>query len=566
MEPKFSIRYKILGIITIILCTALGIVLYMATKTFQRDKTELIFDLTKNMVSTLSTEMETILNGTVDKLRMYTLVYTGGSSHDKKAFQNILETDPNMVHMELFATDNLNKPILLSGLSQKDFLTTYDLPKDFFAQLVRKRPIPFQKISETYSYVWNATIKNGPPLVGVAIAIVEKQGVTKHNKMAIGFVRGDLILKSIVGNVGTSTFVLDSSNKVLLHPDPEFMIKSYDYSNSPLTKKTRSGVAPTGVMIYQLYDKEYLGAYSRTSLGPLTVVSQMESVALFEAVYRLASRSFIIGIIILGFTIIVTILFSRSLIEPMRRLMKAMGEVADGNLDVQFNLQSKDEIGVLAQAFNQMTRDLRRYSRKLTEANRELENKVKLRTQELEERTKQLEEMAIKDPLTTLYNRRYFNERGRDEVRRAERYETSVSIIYLDIDHFKIYNDKNGHQKGDELLKLFSGILKSAVRTSDFCARLGGEEFCIVLPSTPIKGALETAEKIRKTVEQTEFFNGVSQPFGRVTCSLGVSEFPTYARDLENLVKSADEALYRVKNEGRNKVGLAIPPITKGVA
>lgn len=173
---------------------------------------------------------------------------------------------------------------------------------------------------------------------------------------------------------------------------------------------------------------------------------------------------------------------------------------------------------------------------------------------------KRIHDMAIKDPLTGLYNRRFFNEKMEDELSRSRRTLMPVSLIYMDIDHFKKYNDQNGHPMGDVLLKMFSQVLKKTSRKNDIVCRIGGEEFVIILPHTDKVGAAIKAEKLRRVIESTPFPHGEKQPLGKVSSSMGVSEYPSHAHDAEGLVKAADEALYQVKSTTRNKVCLATVP------
>lgn len=172
---------------------------------------------------------------------------------------------------------------------------------------------------------------------------------------------------------------------------------------------------------------------------------------------------------------------------------------------------------------------------------------------------KRMHEMAIKDPLTSLYNRRYYNQKLEEEIARSRRTRYPVSLIYLDIDHFKKYNDNNGHQNGDLLLKAISKLMQKTSRANDIVARLGGEEFSIILPHTDLMGAAVKAEKLRKAVETTKFPFGELQPMGFISISIGVSEYPAVAKDAEALVKAADDALYKVKETSRNRVCVAQP-------
>ncbi len=170
----------------------------------------------------------------------------------------------------------------------------------------------------------------------------------------------------------------------------------------------------------------------------------------------------------------------------------------------------------------------------------------------------EIKEMSIKDPLTGVYNRRKLEEDLNHEVSRAKRYNRNFSILMIDVDWFKKYNDTHGHQKGDELLKRIVEILKSCLRASDRIYRYGGEEFVVLLPETPRERAYVAAERLRKRIEQEKFFGAEkSQPEGKVTISIGVAGFPDDGKNWEEILRKADSALYRAKEEGRNRVVLA---------
>ncbi len=179
----------------------------------------------------------------------------------------------------------------------------------------------------------------------------------------------------------------------------------------------------------------------------------------------------------------------------------------------------------------------------------------------LYERTRQL---AITDRLTGLYNFGYFLDRLKEEKMRAERYHRLLSLIILDIDHFKKYNDTNGHPAGNEVLKKIAEILKIEAREVDIVARYGGEEMVIILPETSRKRAAELAERIRETVAATVFGKMESQPLKKVTLSAGVATYPVDASNEDSLIKKADSSLYDAKSRGRNQV-VSFEPATKVV-
>ena len=164
-------------------------------------------------------------------------------------------------------------------------------------------------------------------------------------------------------------------------------------------------------------------------------------------------------------------------------------------------------------------------------------------------------DLSNTDELTGLANRRHFQEILKRELAQARRFNSNFSVIMADIDHFKSFNDTHGHLRGDVVLKKVASIILQNTRGIDLVGRFGGEEFVILLPKTTREGARAAAEKLRQWMEQ-ETFSGAdqSQPGGRITLSLGVAEFPTDSKDVYELLDMADRALYRGKQEGRNRV------------
>ena len=161
---------------------------------------------------------------------------------------------------------------------------------------------------------------------------------------------------------------------------------------------------------------------------------------------------------------------------------------------------------------------------------------------------------SLIDPLTQIYNRRALNQALEKEIQRAKRFKHPLTIIMLDIDHFKIYNDNNGHVAGDKLLQRVAKIILGKIRDVDTLARYGGEEFTIILPETPHRGAVVIAERIRKAVADAKFKGEEKQPKGNLTISLGLVTFHGEYKSKKHMINSADELLYQAKEEGRNQL------------
>lgn len=163
----------------------------------------------------------------------------------------------------------------------------------------------------------------------------------------------------------------------------------------------------------------------------------------------------------------------------------------------------------------------------------------------------QLKNQAIRDPLTDLYNRRFMLEAFEQALNRAERQHSPLAVIMLDIDHFKHFNDDYGHDAGDLVLTSIAEIFKHHLRLADIACRYGGEEFAILCPDTDLPDAYSLAEKLRGLIEKLQL-SYQDKPLGNVTISIGIAIYPIHGLHCHQLLKNADEALYRAKNNGRN--------------
>jgi len=167
-----------------------------------------------------------------------------------------------------------------------------------------------------------------------------------------------------------------------------------------------------------------------------------------------------------------------------------------------------------------------------------------------------LREQSIRDYLTGLYNRRYLDETLNREIRRAERAGFQIGIIMLDIDHFKILNDKFGHAAGDDVLQEIASLMKARIRYADIVCRYGGEEFVVVMPEASLHITVQRAETLREDVSELDLqYDG--QDLGKITISSGVAVFPTHGATAEAVMESADSALYDAKHSGRDRVVVA---------
>ncbi|MGB0130417.1 GGDEF domain-containing protein [Chlorobium sp.] len=173
---------------------------------------------------------------------------------------------------------------------------------------------------------------------------------------------------------------------------------------------------------------------------------------------------------------------------------------------------------------------------------------------DIEAKNKKLDELYIRDEKTNLYNYRHFKEHLIMEIERSKRLDDKVSIAMIDIDHFKHYNDENGHVAGDQVLEQLAGIIGTTCRTSDMPSRFGGEEFAVLFPRTGIDTSMQISDRLRMIISAEPVAHEKKQPGGRLTVSIGIATFPDDAQDWYTLVNNADRALYHAKSAGRNNV------------
>jgi diguanylate cyclase (GGDEF)-like protein len=171
-----------------------------------------------------------------------------------------------------------------------------------------------------------------------------------------------------------------------------------------------------------------------------------------------------------------------------------------------------------------------------------------------------MKQQATVDQLTGLYNRRFFDEYARKLVALARRRAQSFGVIMMDLDHFKSFNDSFGHELGDRLLRQFARTAGAAVRETSVAARLGGEEFAVLLPDADLEVSRLVAERIRQAVERMSVASGTDKMLPAVTVSLGVAVYPDHGESFEDILQAADKALYESKRAGRNRTTLYVAP------
>ena len=291
-------------------------------------------------------------------------------------------------------------------------------------------------------------------------------------------------------------------------------------------------------------------ARTQTNLGWKIVVRQPLETAL-QPIYALRLRLAALGIAAIVMFALVALRLAQNVSQPIEQLAAAARQIERREGVPQYPTNTRvREVAQLSQSMQSMTESLLQREHDLQALNQTLEQQVLQRTEALATANGQLEQLATRDALTGLYNRRRLDEKLADCVQIGKRSGRGFSILVLDADHFKRVNDTYGHGTGDAVLQQLAQLLTEHTRTTDFVARYGGEEFVVLLPETAHhEEALTVAEKIRAAVEHATF-----PQVGRLTVSMGISLWSPKDSTSSDVFKRADEALYLAKSCGRNQV------------
>ena len=341
--------------------------------------------------------------------------------------------------------------------------------------------------------------------------------------------------------------ILDAEGMVAAHSDPriygtaaegEFALDAVA-SLEPKSERWDSPEGPRLLLSYPIV--------SGLRWGTATAVLSLDRVE--ERLALLKREVLVSGFLLAGaMAAVLYALLAILALRPLRELTDAVRRLSAGELDARAPTPPRaDEIAMLTDGFNEM-------AEKIQSNTRHLEEQVELRTGALQTANAELERLASTDGLTGLANHRSLHERLAEEVARANRYEQPMSLLMIDVDHFKIYNDTNGHPQGDTVLTKVEAILQERLRASDLAARYGGEEFAVILPSTDATAAALVASKLVQAVRDQPFMGEASQPLGRITISVGGAELTLASETPAQLLVRADARLYEAKSAGRDRV------------
>lgn len=344
---------------------------------------------------------------------------------------------------------------------------------------------------------------------------------------------------------GIEVFIVNKNGEIL------YPFKSIGQVKPPAFNQQRS----IYFLDYWHEDKEYLTtdvpvlSKTQMSLGWHVVIRQPVEIALSD-VRSLQHQILLIGLILSLILMLITYKLANKFSAPIEILARTAHAVGQGQENLNFETKTTiREIQVLSQSLESMTETLLSQKYQLQEANVNLEQKVQERTQELEIANNELAKLARYDALTGLHNRRAFNNYIEYLFEQLSRTHQIYAVLLMDIDFFKKVNDTFGHEVGDQVLQRVAALLPSAIRSTDFVARFGGEEFVVLLPATALDEAVSVAEKIRQTIAQETIIE--NHP---ITVSIGVSVALQQDAEVNDTIRRADKCLYIAKEQGRNQV------------
>jgi diguanylate cyclase (GGDEF)-like protein len=350
-------------------------------------------------------------------------------------------------------------------------------------------------------------------------------------------------------DLAPAPWLLDAEGKILVRSGK--VVEDPGARPFPIPAETVTAAGTGGMVAEQTLPglgATVFGLRNLSGAFPGRLVATVPSTRAFQTLQE-SRRGLILTLAAAAFMIaILNFVGTRELLRPILLLSEGARRVAAGDLDIYLPVRGNDEIAELTRSFNEMAQRIREGRLSVEAARDELARA----NAGLRDANRTLETLAITDGLTSLFNRRHFQDTLESETRRAEQQGRPVSLLLLDIDHFKQYNDRHGHPEGDAALRRVAAQVTKGIRSSDMAFRYGGEELAILLPGCPKAQAAEVADKIRNAIR-----NHPQRPGrfgGPLTVSIGVATFPDDARAPSILMECADAALYAAKAQGRDRV------------
>lgn len=445
---RFSIRLKFLSVLSVLLIACITSYLFLALSTFKQDKTELIFDLNRSLVSGVSNDVESSIRSIKDKLEVFVMMSESGTIRAKDSSAQIFGNDPNLVYITSINRLVNNKK---REFVREEFLETYSLERNYFSERILKdSPPPIEQILKEGFSIWKvSTGKDMPPLIGIGKAVVtESLDRTPLSQYAvIAYIQTGNLLQSVAHLNKNQVFITNKTGQLLLQSNQKEFA-----ADSAIVKQALASQMKTQVLTFEDKKQNWMGGFSKTNDGEVIVFTAIEENKAFESIDSFVKRSLLFASIVATIAFIAAVLFSRTLTRPLEILVEGMEKVGAGELETRIVVKSNDETSLLANSFNKMIKDLHDSRGQLEEINRDLENKVKERTIELEDRNR-----AVKEAQEALIRTTRLASVGEIAARAAHEVLNPLTGMMT---RLNIVQKRTGDQPESEI-QLLNDILKS---------------------------------------------------------------------------------------------------------
>jgi diguanylate cyclase (GGDEF)-like protein len=583
-----SIRTKLIASFLIVALIPLLLLAFLNTQTTEKALTDNAKQALSAAANETANRIDTFIDGNLDAVRVEAILpglerylsLTPKQRDDSPEMQLATETLNRLSRKDML---NVLSYALLD-LNGKNVLDTYtpNIGKDESVQDYFKKPV-----QTGFSFV--SSMKQSPTIRDL-ITVFFSSPVRNAKGDILGVLRvsyNATVVQQLVTRqterAGAKSFaiLLDENNIYLAHSTaPELLFKSIvPLPADVVTQLQKEGRLPNYPVkelatneskLQQALDNKQ--SYLITSLS--ATGNQVNLIAIAHLKYKLWSVLFaqpvVVGLapvqkeiydamflfaFIAGVVTIIAFAIGQLLTKPIIYLTNIVFQFTAGNLDIRAKTISKDEIGQLAKSFNNMALQLQTSFETLEQRVQERTAELVIAKEKVEDANHKLEQLANLDGLTQVANRRCFDERLQAEWKRLAREQKPLSVIFFDVDKFKLYNDYYGHLGGDDCLVRIAQTVQQIVhRPADLVARYGGEEFSVLLPNTDLVGAIKIAQNIQQAIHDQAIPHAKSDIKDIVTLSLGISSvIPTGDIKPDTLIASADKAMYNAKKEGRDR-------------
>ncbi|GAB6158862.1 sensor domain-containing diguanylate cyclase [Desulfotomaculum varum] len=521
---------------------AVGLFSYVQTKKVMEQSVfnslHYLVNAQENAINNWFTARKHFLEGLAQNEKITGLEYRAMQN----VLSNALKMDENFRTLMFVGADG---EIKADPIYQADLKKINVVDREYFRQALEGKTyvseVLYSKITREPVIVIATPVKKEQQIAGVLFGAVNINVITK------------LVQQNYPGT-GGQAYLMNQEGLIInrLQPEQANGLTEQKPDNKPAHQLSR-GISGQGIYTNYL-NKQVFGVYRWLPSVKLGLVVEKEySRALLENGLATYLKVVLASTVIIGLFINFALYYSRRLSQPLEQLAAEVNSIAEGKFRSVVDMQANKEVQALVYAINNMSGNLCQKTNQLNK----LVNQLEQSAAELQQEKNKLAQISITDELTGLYNRRYVNQELDRFTRLSRTLSKNISVMMLDLDHFKAVNDTYGHAAGDAVLKEFARLIKLCSRRTDVVGRFGGEEFIIILPFISGQQVKDIAERIRQEVSNHVFEAGNYKI--KITVSIGVVTLVPPARAkvaeiIEKMVKAADDCLYAAKRAGRNRV------------